>query len=331
VNRQEFLLKFDFPAYVTGKFPDMYATSDEDRVRVHCPFCSDKKGHLYILLSAGLPYCQRCKYDPKSPLKFISDLEGVSMNEVFSMADGGAFMASSDLDVDALVDALFEEDEESVFTYKDVELGRSFVPVLETVNIPHVDNMLMVSKRYLNSRGVGDSTIAEFDMRFCYEGRYSGRIVVPCYYRGSIVTFVARDLFGTSDRKYLNPMGNKQSDFLFNLDSVKDDVVVLTEGVFDAIKVSEIVPSVASFGKSLSRRQIEMLNGFKTVVFYWDLDAYPQVEKYARRIQAECHVVLHSDGKDAGARTNRENEELLKNSVPVDSVVYQMFKMEYLS
>ena len=85
----------------------------------------------------------------------------------------------------------------------------------------------------------------------------------------------------------------------------------------------------SSFG--LSRRQIEMLNAFRRVVFYWDLDAYPQVESYAEKIQAECYVVLHSDGKDAGERTQEENAELLKNSVPVNSVVYQMFKMEHLS
>jgi len=331
VNRQDFLLKFDFPGYVIRKFSEVYETSDEDRIRVHCPFCEDDKGHLYILLSAGLPYCQRCKYDPKSPLKFISDMEGVSISEVSSMASDGGFVPSLDVDIEDLVDELFEEEEEKIFIYKDVELGHTFVPILESTGIPNVDNMLSASRRYLISRGIDESTIEEFDIRFCYEGMYSGRIVVPCYYKGSIVTFVARDLFGTSDRKYLNPMGNKQSDFLFNLDSVDGDVVVLTEGVFDAIKASEVVPSVASFGKSLSSRQIGMLNGFKKVIFYWDFDAYPQVEKYVRKIQAECHVVLHSDGKDAGERTNGENEELLKNSVPVDSVVYQMFKMEHLS
>ena len=331
VNRQEFLSKFDFPAYVFRKFDDTYSTSDEDRVRVHCPFCGDEKGHLYILLSAGLPYCQRCKYDPKSPLKFISDLEGVSMGEVSAMASDGGFVSMPDLDVEDIVDELFEEYEDQVFTYKDVELGSEFVAVLDFVGIPHVDNMLRISKRYLNSRGIKDSTIEDFDIRFCYQGHYSGRVVIPCYYKGSIVTFVARDLFGSSDRKYLNPTGNKQSDFLFNLESVTGDTIVLTEGVFDAIKSSEIAPSVASFGKSLSSRQIGMLNGFKKVIFYWDADAYPQVEKYVRRIQAECYVVLHFDGKDAGERTTGENEELLKNSVPVDSVVYQMFKMEHLS
>jgi len=74
-----------------------------------------------------------------------------------------------------------------------------------------------------------------------------------------------------------------------------------------------------------------MLNEFKKVIFYWDLDAYPQVEQYCKKLQAECFVVLHSDGKDAGERSAEENYELIINSVPVDSVLYQMFKLEHFS
>ena len=284
MKRKEFLSNFDFTSYVYKKFPQTYSTSNEDRIRVDCPFCNDTKGHLYILLSAGLPYCQKCKYDSKSPVKFISELEGLSINEVLSMAEDGAFVSDPGLDVDDIIDEIFEEEEVFQFNYKCLSFGPEFVPVLEETDIPSVDNMLRVSRRYLNMRGLDDETIQEFDIRFCYQGPYSGRIVVPCYHEGSLVTFVARDLF---------------------------DLVVVTEGVFDAISSSKVAPSVATFGKSLSRRQMSMLNEFKKVIFYWDLDAYPQVEQYSKKLQAECFVVLHSDGKDAGERSEDENYKLL--------------------
>ena len=328
MKRKEFLSNFDFTSYVYKKFLQTYSTSNEDRIRVDCPFCEDTKGHLYILLSAGLPYCQKCKYDSKSPVKFIAELEGLSINEVLSMAEDGAFVSDPGLDVDDIIDEIFEEEDELEFSYTCLSFGSEFVPVLESTDIPSVDNMLRASRRYLNMRGLSDETIQDFDIRFCYQGQYSGRIIVPCYYKNSLVTFVARDLFGNSDRKYLNPTGNKQSDFLFNIDSIIEDYVVVTEGVFDAISVSEVVPSVASFGKSLSKRQISMLNEFKKVIFYWDLDAYPQVEQYCKKIQSECFVVLHSDGKDAGERISEENLKLLSASVSINSVAYQMFKLE---
>jgi DNA primase len=291
--------------------------------------CSDTRGHLYVLISAGLPFCQKCKYDPKSPIKFIADVEGISFSEVYQMCDGN--LSYLDVSVEEAVDSLFEEEEEEFFEYEVMAFDQTFVPVLERVGIPPIDNALDRSQQYLLDRGVTREEIQKYDIRYCYEGQYAGRVVVPCLYEGDLVTFVARDLFGFSDRKYLNPQGNKQSDFLYNAGNVKGETVVLTEGVFDAISASRCYPAVASFGKSLSSRQIDLLNCFKLVVFYWDVDAYPQAEKYAQRIQAECVCVLHADGKDAGSRSQQENQRLLDAAVPFGSVPYEMFKLMNLS
>ena len=125
----------------------------------------------------------------------------------------------------------------------------------------------------------------------------------------------------------MNPKGNKQSDFLFNWRGVGSETVVLTEGVFDAISAGAVTPAVASFGKSLSARQISLLNAFKRVIFYWDLDAYPQAERYASSLQSDCLVVLHCDGKDAGSRSFKENKSLIESAVRFDSVDYEMFKL----
>ena len=329
LDRKEFLSNFDFDGYVRSKFSPVMETSDEDRVRVMCPMCGDTSGHLYILLSAGLPYCQKCKYDPKSPVKFIADVEGMSFADVYQMCGEG--LAHIDVAVEELVDGLFDEEEESYFEYEVMAFDQTFVPILERVGVPPIDSAMDKAQAYLENRGLSPAEIRLYDLRYCYSGKYSARIVVPCFYDGDLVTFVARDLFGFSDRKYLNPQGNKQSDFLYNLDNVNGSTVVLTEGVFDAISMSRDTVAVASFGKSLSSRQIDLLNRFKSVVFYWDADAYPQAEKYAERIQADCLCVLHCDGKDAGSRSREENARLLGSAVPFGSVPYEMFKLMELN
>lgn len=329
MNRKEFLSKFDFDSYIRNKFSPVIETSDEDRVRIMCPMCSDTSGHLYVLISAGLPFCQKCKYDPKSPIKFIADVEGISFSEVYQMCDSS--LSYLDVSVEEAVDSLFDEEEGEYFEYEVMSFDRTFVPILDRVGIPPVDRALDKAQAYLEDRGLGHDELRRYDFRYCYEGKYAGRVVVPCMYKGDLVTFVARDIFGFSDRKYLNPQGNKQSDFLYNDNNVTGDTVVLTEGVFDAISASRCSPSVASFGKSLSRRQIDLLNQFKTVVFYWDTDAYPQAEKYAMQIQAECRCVLHADGKDAGSRSTEENQKLIDSAVPFGSVPYEMFKLMELN
>jgi DNA primase len=328
LKRSDFLANFDFVGYVMTHFSPIMETSNEDRIRTLCPICDDKNGHLYILLSEGLAYCQRCKYDPKSPIRFISDVEGITQQAVVGMAgDGWSYVDTS---VEEVVEGLFEEHED-VFSYEIIGLESTFFPVLEDIGIFPLNQAVIKARDYLEARGVTPSQMATYDIRYCYDGQYAGRVIVPCFFKGDVVTFVARDIFGMSSRKYLNPPGNKQSDFLFNLDRILGDTVVLTEGVFDAISSSEAAPSVASFGKSLSKRQIELLNRFKRVTFYWDKDAYPQVESYASKLQGECRVVLHSDGRDAGDRTPEENSRLIKSSALIGSVEYEMFKLTQLN
>lgn len=328
MKRQDFLDRFDFSGYVFNRFSPIMETSNEDRIRTVCPMCSDTTGHLYILLSAGLAYCQKCKYDPKSPVRFIADVENISFADVIRRA--GESIVSLDTTVEDVVNKLFEEEEET-YEYEVMSLDHSFVPVLEEIGVAPLDRVREQAVRYLEDRGVTREQMKQYDIRYCYDGTYAGRIVIPCYYKGDIVTFVARDLSGYSSRKYLNPTGNKQSDFLYNYDAIGTDTVVVTEGVFDAISAAQVAPAVASFGKSLSARQVAFLNGVKNVIFYWDKDAYPQVEQYVKKIQGTCRVVCHADGKDAGSRTYEENKRLINSAVSLGSVEYEMFKLTELN
>ena len=102
-----------------------------------------------------------------------------------------------------------------------------------------------------------------------------------------------------------------------------DDRVVVTEGVFDAIAIGDL--AVASFGKSLSQRQLGLLKGFKEVVFYWDEDAYDEVERYATELNGVVKTVLHPDDLDAGARSYAENQHLIDEAVLVSSVANTVF------
>jgi len=327
MRRYEFLEGFDFSEYVLSRFDTVIHTSDDERVRVQCPFCSDRGAHLYIWLSEGLPYCQRCDYNPRGPVKFISDLERIPVREVITWVDEN--VVSPVNPVRDLMESLDEDRrvEDSECKFESVELGLEFAPVWENTGIPSIDKRVRAAYKYLEGRFITQRQVESFDIRYCYSGPFSGRLVVPCYFQGDIVTFVARDLSGLDKRRYLNPKGTKQSNFLFNYDNVDSDWVVVTEGVFDAIAVSSVAPVVATFGKKLSKAQISLLSKFRKVVFYWDEDAYPSVDKYAGKVSASCYTVLHPDDEDAGSRSALENESLIESAVPVDSVRYAVYKV----
>jgi len=322
---KEAIKNFDFESYVDSKFEKIYKTGKPYRVRTHCPFCDDEKtGHFYIHLPKRWVYCQKCKYDPKWLPQFLADMEGSSFNEVVERLTNDTIIFGDKKKVSEIVNGLYEEgDVEEDFTYSHLELDLSFVPILELTGIPTIDRLVGKAKDYLYNRGLSEFQIKKHDIRYCYEGRYSGRVIVPCYYKGDIVTFVGRDITGVSLQKYLNPTANKQGDFLFNYDYIMSDRVVVTEGVFDSISVGDL--AVASFGKSLSQRQLSLLRYFKEVIFYWDDDAYDQVERYAKKLTGVVKTILHPDGLDAGSRSYEENQNLIEEAVLVGGVENTIF------
>ena len=324
---QEAIQEFDFESYVDSKFEKTYKTGKPYRIRTHCPFCDDEKtGHFYIHFPKRWVYCQKCKYNPKWLPQFLADMEGISFQEAVNWLTDESIIFGDKKKVSEIVESLYLEEESEVeHTYSYLELDSTFVPLLEETHIPIVDRALQTAHDYLNRRGVSDFQIKKYDIRYCYEGRYVGRIIVPCYHQGKVVTFVGRDVTGHSLQKYLNPTANKQGDFLFNYDAVVGDTIVVAEGVFDAIAIGD--NAVASFGKSLSQRQLALLGSYSEVVFYWDDDAYEQVERYASQLNGTVKTILHPDELDAGSRSYEENRRIVEEAVLVGGVANTVFSI----
>lgn len=323
--------QFDFRAYINGRFIEIKDTNNPDRVRVCCPFCSDKRYRLYIYFPAGLVYCQNCGYDPRHFIKFLADMEGMSVEDVSKIFSEFSGYAPLGISVDDIVNSVFTEGgslEDPV--YSTMFFGYDFLRIHEKTGIETVDKQLAFAMSYMHSRGVTDEDLPLYDIRYPLDGQYSGRVIVPCYFNGDLVTFVARDCFNLSKRKYLNPRGNRQSQFLYNLDNCSMGSVVLVEGVFDVFKLYPKVNAVASFGKKLSDEQIKLLGKFDEVIFYWDVDAYKDAEKYSKRLTVSSRTVLHLDPNvDAGARNHIENLALVEKAVPFSSVDFQVFMTNF--
>jgi DNA primase len=131
---------------------------------------------------------------------------------------------------------------------------------------------------YLENRGISKEIAEYFHLRFCHKGllsyednygntRYQDfgmRIVIPVFdLDGQLVSFQARDITGTAEKKYLFPNGFASTGVhLFNGHNVHNtERIIVGEGVFDvaAQKIAldtdpdlrDVVP-VGTFGKHLS-------------------------------------------------------------------------------
>lgn len=114
---------------------------------------------------------------------------------------------------------------------------------------------------YLESKGVPEETARKFGIGY-FPGRGSmeGRVVIPIYNgKGELIAYAGRAIDGAEPR-YKFPAGFHKSLELFNLHRAMEELtVVLVEGFFDCIKVSEAgYPCVALMGSSMSQAQEDL-------------------------------------------------------------------------
>ena len=156
---------------------------------------------------------------------------------------------------------------------------------------------------YLLDR-VNFETVLEFDLHICesYASLYNERIIFPIYSynkRG----FVARDHTEMKHQKYLFPKDIKKQDYLFG--NMKDDTVIIVEGVFDVMKLWEYgyYSCVSTMGVTIGDVQVEILikNGIKNIIIMPDGDNagnkfVERVAEYKDVFKIEAMVSL--TGKD---------------------------------
>lgn len=101
---------------------------------------------------------------------------------------------------------------------------------------------------YLKNRGITDEIIEKYDIGFCVDGPYIGRIIVPSFnLNGELNYFIGRSWNPNSKFKYKNPEAPKEL-LIFNesrIDWKKN--IFLVEGVFDAFFVKNSIPLLGKF------------------------------------------------------------------------------------
>ncbi len=111
--------------------------------------------------------------------------------------------------------------------------------------------------------------------------KYAACIIIPIFFNDIYQGFAARRTFITWKSKWCFSQGLKTKQILYNYDRVQGDTCYVVEGIFDTLTLPEL--SVATFGCSLSLRQMELLSmKYKKVVMLYDGEAYENSLKYGR-------------------------------------------------
>jgi hypothetical protein len=288
-----------------------------------CPRCSGEK--CYIRRKDGRSICFSGKCGAKWSYKgIISELLSIPQSDVPKLLFGQDSSQDYEeikidfgkMELDLEDDWDFDDEDEPEEQISPIHMGPDFIPVERSE----------VAINYLLQRKIFDpSLITAYDIRY---QAVMNAIVFPVTKDGRVYGWQARSIppLREGQLRLITSPGFNKSKFLLNYDRAKEQKkIVLTEGPVDCIHAD--VPgygAVCSFGKSVSRKQIELLLETKAEAVYigLDRDAYREADYLCRMIcpyKAVYRVLPPDHRKDLGECTFQEVQESLSKAQKCDS------------
>lgn len=211
------------------------------------------------------------------------------------------------------------ENEELVYS---VEWPLAFAETLDsTSSIPAVF--------YLESRGIPKNIAKKYDIWFNY---LNERIVFPIKHEKRCVGWQARAIKDDTFPKMLNNTGFQRASSVMFIDNVKpNSFVIIAEGPIDAIKFDACGNSVATMGKMISSKQLELIlsKNPQRVYLALDDDAAEEMRKLQSTLKVPVYKIdvpesckqrcnLLNKKADFGECTFEECLEAFKNARKLD-------------
>ena len=253
-----------------------------------CPFCSHHKNKLEVSLrtTAKKENFWHC---------WVCDTKGKTIRTLFKQAK-----ATPDkfTDLNLLIQPTNIED---IVSTEALALPAEFI----ALNGIYSDKIAQIEAkhalRFLTKRNVTKDDISKYNIGFCKEGSYGGRVIIPSYDANGILNYFVARAYKESDRKYKNPPVASKEVIGLELYINWDAPIILCEGMFDAITIKRNV--IPLLGKVLHNKLMEKLvkSSVDRIYIALDNDAKKDALKHAEKLMSygkEVYMV-ELEGKDA--------------------------------
>lgn len=283
-------------------------TGTSDEVRINCIRCGDRKSHLYFGLSKGLGKCFKCQHT-YNVLRFVTENEDITIAEAYKFINSQTTVSGN---LEESINSLNE-----TYAGKELQTFANLAEVFFPREFRRVDSSAPESVlKYLSVRQLAFPACERYNIHYCLLGLYANRLIIPITMHHKRVSFVARDYTNNALHKVLYPTGSEIASCLFNYDvAIKNDTVIIVEGVFDAMRVGD--NAVALFGKTVSMNQTELLikGLFKKAIVMLDSDAALETIEICNTLKTflEVKAVRLASG-DPADKTKEEIKGLLDNA-----------------
>jgi len=177
-----------------------------------------------------------------------------------------------------------EEDEDgNKKEYKPVKLPREFISFKDASFGMKLTPGYKQAINYIKKRNVTDLMLQLYNIGFCATGPYENRIIIPSYDENRRLNyFIARSFLNKTNRKYMNPVVQKEV-IIFNESLINwDEPVYIVEGAFDSIFIPNAIPMLGKFmGEHLFKK---LYDNAKKIIIVLDPDAWNDQERLYHRL-----------------------------------------------
>ena len=236
----------------------------DNHVNVNCPFCDDPSNHLGFDIAYPLnPKCWRC---------------------------GDHWLGDFLIEMGYQVTKMYGKYDKDAEDIGEVEVKSKVVR--EVILPPQCQEFSNREAGYLRMRGFDPHVLQSVWNLYGggLVGEYKFRIIIPVYYYRRLVAFQGRDITDRQEEKYMTCQGVEIKDYLYGMNYVYNDRVIIVEGVSDVWRLGR-GNAVATFGVEYTMNQVILLyqRGIKHALIFFD--AEPHAQAQAEKLQADLQAL----------------------------------------
>jgi len=276
----------------------------------------------FFITPNGLYYCHGCN-EKGDIITLVRELESLGFKDAVNRIAKifGLTTEVSMSDIKYALTRLNRKNFAAPEALKEIKLPSGAEPALNYLDI--------VSKR------VTKAQIKRYEMRYCNQGYYQGSLIVPIYFEQKLVAFFSRDFTGISEspKRYNKEAPSKYIFFNYDEAIKNPEYVVVTEGIFDALKLIRYgYNAIACLGTNLSFEKTHLLmKNWEKVYIALDNDnkvdqkgvvynpGQRAAEAWAKKLRDELMVknIVLPTGKDPDECTKDEFDRAFYEAISV--------------
>ncbi len=249
---------------LNSAFNSQGSDGGRDEIVYYCPFCNHHKKKLQVNVVTQQWHCWVCDAKGKSVFSLVKKLK--APKETY-------------LELEQVFKNTRRYTGNQKESYKIVQLPKEFISTSEKTNGIARKQVL----QYLRNRKITYADMMRYNIGYCVDGEYGGRIIVPSYDSyGNLNYFIARSFYN-SKLKYKNPPVSKDT-IIFDLYINWNMPIILCEGVFDAIAIKR--NAIPLLGKTIQDSLLAKLvsNKVPEVILSLDADANEMMTKISKKL-----------------------------------------------